>query len=230
MFTKEEIKTRWLEKRLAEVAKGNPEPEAGMALATFIASAALMDKKTRDGGDYIEHPLIVGMFNTKSTTKQIIGILHDVVEDSDWALDDLRDLGFSKRIVDGVDGVTKRPGELYFDFIVRCALTSDDSIDIKLDDLDHNTKGNRYPHLEKTEKQKLKDMAYNVAYFYLVAIKKGEIEKGTSVKDFMKTVPAYAEKPNLMEKLLQKFTKEGQKSVRIQAQEITRPKQSYKTP
>lgn len=33
-----------------------------------------------------------------------IGKLHDVVEDTDWTLQDLRDVGFSARAIEGIDG------------------------------------------------------------------------------------------------------------------------------
>lgn len=45
--------------------------------------------------------------------------LHDVVEDTDVTLDDLRERGFDERVVTAVDALTRRDGEQYFDYIRR---------------------------------------------------------------------------------------------------------------
>lgn len=161
------------------------QPEINIAL--FIACTALHGKKTWDGLDYDLHYLTVGLSNTHSRTKMVIGILHDVIEDSEWELDDLRLAGFSERVVAGVDGVTKRPGELYFDFVRRCSCNPD-SVDIKLQDLKDNMSVSRNPGFP-TEWQLKKQRAYVVAYQYLVAIKQHEIAPGTSVGEFMASRP-----------------------------------------
>lgn len=46
-------------------------------------------------------------------------MLHDVVEDSDVTLDDLRALGISERAIKAIDCLSKCPGEAYEDFIAR---------------------------------------------------------------------------------------------------------------
>ena len=99
-FTKEEIIDRMVEKRV-EFGDG---ARADFNLALLILGSALFEKRLKSGNDYGEHPVHVGMTNTRSTDKKVIGILHDVVEDSDWTLDDLRTVGFSERIVSAVDG------------------------------------------------------------------------------------------------------------------------------
>ena len=56
-----------------------------------------------------------------ATTCQTAAALHDLVEDTDWSLDDLRAEGFPAEVVDAVDSVTKRDGEDYFDMVRRAA-------------------------------------------------------------------------------------------------------------
>jgi len=51
----------------------------------------------------------------------LAGLLHDVVEDSDITLDQLRDLGYPEEVVRAVDSVTKREGETYMDMVRRAA-------------------------------------------------------------------------------------------------------------
>ena len=46
-------------------------------------------------------------------------VLHDVVEDSDLTLDDLRGRGFPAEVVEAVDCLTKREGESYEERIRR---------------------------------------------------------------------------------------------------------------
>jgi hypothetical protein len=42
---------------------------------------------------------------------RIAGVLHDVVEDSDWTLERPRDEGFSEVVLEAIEAVTKRPEE-----------------------------------------------------------------------------------------------------------------------
>jgi len=72
------------------------------------------------GQPYILHPLRV-MARLSTDTERIVAILHDVVEDSEVTLDDLRADGFSDEIVDAIDHVTRRGGESYEAFIERIA-------------------------------------------------------------------------------------------------------------
>lgn len=50
-----------------------------------------------------------------------IGALHDVVEDTDVTLDDLRDAGFPQEVVRGAYVLTRREGESYAEYIERIA-------------------------------------------------------------------------------------------------------------
>src|SRR5688572_22291812 len=110
MFTKDEIKSRWAAEKEEARLQGKPEPVAGLNLALLILSSALFHQKDWGGQDYAYHPIHVGFHNTRSTIKQIIGVLHDVLEDGKgpykWELSDLEELGFLPRIIRGVDGMT----------------------------------------------------------------------------------------------------------------------------
>lgn len=213
MFTKEEIKGRIAEMRAAAELNGGMTIEAELNLALIILGSALFKKKLRSGEDYSAHPLTVATAYTRSKNKRIIGILHDVVEDSDWTLEDLKEVGFSDRIIQGVDGVTKRPGEKYFDFIVRCGQSGEDAIDIKINDLHHNSDSTRYRHIDDPEKYQLKQDAYNIAYHYLIDLKKfredGEThynEPGTSIVDYIKSRVEFAGNPERVNRLLEEFS------------------------
>ncbi|MGB4108202.1 MAG: hypothetical protein WBK55_10475 [Alphaproteobacteria bacterium] len=215
MFSKEEIKQRFAAEKLRAASNGETPPEVGLTLALLIMSSALFGKKQRSGEDYSEHPIHVGFTDTRSTRKQIVGILHDVIEDSDWTLEDLREIGFEDRIVKAVDALTSRKGEPYFDFIVRCGNSFQDceydAIDNKINDLEHNSMNTRYPHIYENEYQVAKRPVYNISYFYLVALKKGEIQPGTSIVDFLKKTPEYSKDPEIVNELLNQFSSQKER-------------------
>lgn len=50
---------------------------------------------------------------------RIVAALHDVVEKTDWTLEELRIEGFSERVVQGVDAMTRREGEDWEDYVAR---------------------------------------------------------------------------------------------------------------
>ena len=117
-----------------------------VSVAFKIASDAFFMVKDKNGRPYMEHLTQVCMSGTKSTAKQIVGLLHDLIEDTAWTLEDLRTLGFKPHIIQAVDAVTRRQDEPYFDFIVRCGKSVDElptkhrhlAVDVKLADLEHN--------------------------------------------------------------------------------------------
>jgi (p)ppGpp synthase/HD superfamily hydrolase len=59
------------------------------------------------------------MLAQKQPAQRIAAILHDVVEDTPWTLEQLRAEGFSDDVLSAVDALTKRKGEDYFAFVDR---------------------------------------------------------------------------------------------------------------
>lgn len=53
--------------------------------------------------------------------ERIAAVLHDVVEDTHWTLDQLRVEGFSDSVIAAIDSLTRREGETYEDFVKRAA-------------------------------------------------------------------------------------------------------------
>src|SRR6516165_920713 len=89
--------------------------------AVVIAAEGHAGVTDKAGAPYILHPLRV-MLAMTSRNDQIVGVLHDVVEDCDgWTLDKIRDEGFSTEVVEALDSVTQREGEDYFSFVRRAA-------------------------------------------------------------------------------------------------------------
>jgi hypothetical protein len=103
--------------------------------AKRIAHWAHKNQTRWDGTPYACHPEAVA--NALQGKARIVGWLHDVIEDTRVTLQDLRNAGFSFEIADGVDSVTKRPGESYLDAILR-AKKNPLGIKVKIADLKHN--------------------------------------------------------------------------------------------
>ncbi len=86
--------------------------------AIRIAVEAHRGQKDRAGAPYVLHPLRM-MFRMQTEAERMAAVLHDVVEDTPWTLDDLRGRGFPDEVVEAVDHLTKREGESYEDFVRR---------------------------------------------------------------------------------------------------------------
>ena len=86
--------------------------------AIAIAAEAHAGKTDKAGAPYILHPLRV-MLVVHDAAARIAAVLHDVVEDSPWTLDQLTAEGFAPDVVAAVDALTKREGESYEDFVRR---------------------------------------------------------------------------------------------------------------
>jgi (p)ppGpp synthase/HD superfamily hydrolase len=86
--------------------------------AIEIAARAHAGQTDRAGAPYVLHPLRM-MLRFADPAERIVAVLHDVVEDSAWTLDGLRDEGFAAEIVTAVDALTRREGESYEAFVDR---------------------------------------------------------------------------------------------------------------
>ena len=85
---------------------------------------------------FIEHPFRV-MNAGQTLEEKIVGVLHDVIENTEWTLDQLSEKGFSGEIVDGVDAMSKRENEPYDDYMQR-VLKNPVAKRVKMNDLTDN--------------------------------------------------------------------------------------------
>jgi len=122
--------------------------------AIAIAAEAHAGQKDRAGAPYILHPIRL-MIQMDSEDAMMAAVLHDVVENSVWTLDDLRKEGFSNEVLNAVDSLTHRDkeGEDYWDYIQR-AKSDPIAIKVKLADLEDNLNPDRLNEVtEKDEKR-----------------------------------------------------------------------------
>ncbi|MFJ2487728.1 HD domain-containing protein [Pseudomonas sp. NPDC087639] len=123
--------------------------------AIAIAATAHAGQVDKGGAPYILHPLKV-MLRMTTLEERIVAVLHDVVEDCDISLDDLRKEGFSEEVLSAIESVTKVPGESYEDFVERAAQNPIGRV-VKLADLEENSDLSRiaspsWEDLERVEK------------------------------------------------------------------------------
>lgn len=110
---------------------------ATLERAIEIARQAHAGQVDKAGADYINHPLRV-MERGVTEEQKIVGVLHDVVEDSDWTFEMLEEEGFSDEIIDALRCITKQSEEEDYDAFISRVMTNPLSLNVKLYDLEDN--------------------------------------------------------------------------------------------
>lgn len=133
--------------------------------AIEIATEAHKGQYDKAGNDYIGHPLRVMEMGTTENEK-IVGVLHDVIEDTDWTFEALTDEGFSEEVIAALRCVTKlSENENYDDFIERVK-KNPLAVAVKINDLSDNMDIRRLPYLSDKDIKRLKK--YLKAYKRLI--------------------------------------------------------------
>lgn len=113
------------------------------------------EQTDKTGMPYVFHPFhLAEQMKDEDTT--VVALLHDVVEDTDCTLDDLRAMGFSERVIEAIGMMTHDPEVPYMDYV---AVLKGNPITraVKLADLRHNSDLTRFDSvtprdLERQEK------------------------------------------------------------------------------
>lgn len=113
MTEQEQIKEAF-EDLLKSLRKDTPKEGIQQIKKAFeFANEAHKGVRRRSGEPYIMHPLAVAKIATKEiglgTTSVVAALLHDVVEDTDYTVEDIANL-FGKKVASIVDGLTKISG------------------------------------------------------------------------------------------------------------------------
>jgi (p)ppGpp synthase/HD superfamily hydrolase len=133
--------------------------------AIEIATEAHKGQYDKAGNDYIGHPLRV-MDIGRTEEEKIVGVLHDVVEDTEWTFAQLAAEGFSQEVIDALQCVTKlSENENYDDFIERVK-KNPLATAVKINDLSDNMDIRRLPYLSDKDVKRLKK--YLKAYKKLI--------------------------------------------------------------
>ncbi len=115
------------------------------------------------GIPYIEHPITVAESFDDSDLK-IVALLHDIVEDADVTLDELKSLGFRDKHVRAINAITKRDGEQYEEYLSRVK-NNYLARKVKIADISHNMDTSRLTSLGAKDIRRLEK--YKKALEYL---------------------------------------------------------------
>lgn len=124
--------------------------------AMCIAYEAHAGQVDKSGVPYLYHPIHVAEQMTEEATT-VAALLHDVVEDTEMTLDDLREAGISPEVVDALALLTHAPGVPYLDY-VQAIGKNPIARAVKLADLQHNSDPTRMK--EQTPQWKKKCQVY----------------------------------------------------------------------
>lgn len=117
--------------------------------AIDIAVQAHRGQTRRNGEPYVLHPLRV-MTACRTDKARIVAVLHDVVEDSDVTVGDLREAGFDEDILHALDLVTHERSVDYDQYVERIA---HDPLarEVKIADLEDNLDLTQLPNVSERD-------------------------------------------------------------------------------
>ena len=136
-----------------------------LSKAINIAMQAHAGQVDKAGMPYIGHVMRV-MQAGKTIDEKIVGVLHDVVEDTTWTFDALLAEGFPVHIVDALRCVTKLSGDEPYESFISRVKTNPLAVAVKINDLTDNMDIRRLQALTDADVQRLRK--YLKAYQSLV--------------------------------------------------------------
>jgi (p)ppGpp synthase/HD superfamily hydrolase len=122
-------------------------------LAIEIACSAHKGQKDKAGDNYILHPLRL-MLKFEREEERVCAVLHDVIEDSNMTIASLTEKGFSLKVLDALECLTKRNNEPYEDFIQRISGNNLASR-IKIEDIKDNLNLSRLQELKEYDLKRI---------------------------------------------------------------------------
>lgn len=136
-----------------------------LARAIEIASKEFVERTDKSGRPYILHCLwVMNKVRHLGDVYMTVAVLHDLLEDTNWTLAMLKEEGFSPDVLIAVDMLTHKSKDSYDDYI-KIISFNDIAKQVKLRDLEHNTKVTRLKGLRKKDHDRIEK--YHRAYTYL---------------------------------------------------------------
>lgn len=135
--------------------------------AIQIAVEAHKNQKDKYGAPYLGHVSRV-MNAGKTDDERIVGVLHDLIEDTPWTFDDLKKEGFSSHVIEAIRCLTKKSEDENYESFVDRIKINPLAIRVKLNDLTDNMDIRRLPMV--TEKDVPRLNKYLKAYHLLAVL------------------------------------------------------------
>lgn len=121
--------------------------------AIQIASKAHATQTDKAGQPYLLH-LFAVMDKGRSMEEKIVGILHDLVEDTSWTLEQVQKEGFSETVLQALDAITQRERESYADYMKRVKQNKL-ALKVKINDLENNMDVRRLQEINERDRHRL---------------------------------------------------------------------------
>ena len=136
-----------------------------LAKAIEIALEAHKGATDKAGMPYAGHIMRV-MQAGRTLDEKIVGVLHDLVEDTHWTFDMLLEEGFPPHIVDALRCVTKMHDDEPYEEFIKRVKTNPLAVAVKINDLTDNMDIRRLSELTDKDAKRLRK--YLKAYRALV--------------------------------------------------------------
>lgn len=131
--------------------------------ALIIAYEAHKDQLDKSGLPYVFHPFHVAeQMNDEYTT--CVALLHDVIEDSDYTIQNLKDEGFPAEVTDAIKVLTHSKGTQYFEYI-NIVKNNKIATRVKIEDLKHNSDLTRLNEINEDDQKRIEK--YKIALRFL---------------------------------------------------------------
>lgn len=126
-------------------------------IALKLCFEAHKDQIDKSGMPYVFHPFHLAEQMTDEKTT-VVALLHDVIEDTEYTLDDLKNMGFSEDILSAIALMTHDDSVPYMEYVAQIKADPIAKA-VKLADLRHNSDLSRLDKvtsydLERAEKYK----------------------------------------------------------------------------
>ena len=135
--------------------------------ALKLCFEAHRDQIDKSGMPYVFHPFhLAEQMDTEEST--IVALLHDIVEDTDYTLQDLKALGFPSNVIDALALMTHDPRVPYMEY-VKGISANPLATKVKLADLRHNSDLSRLDSVDEKALSRVKKYAAAIELLESVA-------------------------------------------------------------
>ena len=125
--------------------------------ALCLAYEAHRGQVDKSGVPYVFHPLHLAE-QMEDEDSIVAALLHDVVEDTDYSLEDLRSMGFPEKALEAVALLTHDPAEPYLSYVARVK-ENPVARRVKLADLRHNSDLGRIDRVTQRDLERVEKYA-----------------------------------------------------------------------
>lgn len=125
--------------------------------ALRLSFDAHKDQLDKSGMPYVYHPFHLAE-QMESEETVTVALLHDVVEDTDYTIEDIIAMGFPKSVTDALTLMTHDKTVPYMDYVAKIK-TNPIAKAVKLADLRHNSYTSRLDIVDEKTKNRLEKYA-----------------------------------------------------------------------